>query len=159
MWTVATAFPELRGDVPLRERRRRHLIELGVLADDPDDDEEDHVTTTEVAELNGSAVAAATEPAPHDVVEPERRCRGCGTELRGKAVQVWCSSRCRKASTRGATKAQLAARSSSTRTLAPAAQVELQTDLFTQATALAALLPVGAHLERTAGEICLRWPA
>ena len=156
---MGSAFADLRGNgLPLRERRRRHLIELGVLADDPDDDEEDDVTT-EVAELNGSAVVATTEPAPEPDA-PTRSCRGCGMELRGKAVQVWCSGACRKRHTRSAPKAQVVGGSRGTSPLVPAPLVAVQTDFFAQATALAALFPVGAHLERTGpGEICLRWPA
>ncbi len=157
---MGSAFADLRGNgLPLRERRRRHLIELGVLADDPDDDEEDDVTT-EVAELNGSAVVATTEPAPEPEGPPTRSCRGCGMELRGKAVQVWCSGACRKRHTRSAPKAQVVGGSRGTSPLVPAPLVAVQTDFFAQATALAALFPVGAHLERTGpGEICLRWPA
>ncbi len=112
MWTVATPSLELRGDVPLRERRRRHLIELGVLPDDPDDDEEaDQVTTTEVE------LVAEAEPAPNGlgvpvvvVSEPEspaRSCQGCGAPLTGRPFQKWCSAKCRKRTVRSAPKAQV----------------------------------------------------
>ena len=93
--------------------------------------------------------------------EPERPARSCqcGKPLTGKAYQKWCSAACRKRHTRSAPKAQVAAGSRGTNTLAPAALVAVQADLFAQAMALAAVLPAGGRLEVTAGELCLRWPA
>ena len=160
---MGSAFADLRGNgLPLRERRRRHLIELGVLAEDPDE-EEDDVTATEVE------LVADAEPAPNGlgvpvvvVSEPEspaRACQGCGAPLTGRSFQKWCSAKCRKRTVRSAPKAQVAAGSRGTNTLAPAALVAVQADLFAQAMALAAVLPAGGRLEVTAGELCLRWPA
>lgn len=85
MTLMATAFPELRSDVPLREQRRRHQVELGILAPDDVGDDEDGVEPAEAFAGQG----AEASPAP-------RTCSECRLPLPEDwpARRVTCSASC-----------------------------------------------------------------